>query len=99
VEQVETFTYLGTEFDRHLSLSQHVNIVYKKSQQCLFLLTRLKSFNVRQNIMITVHHALVESELTFNFASWFNFISAKNKVKLSRVIKQASKMIEPCGFN
>jgi len=33
VEQVETFTYLGTQIDRHLSFSQHVNIVYKKSQE------------------------------------------------------------------
>jgi len=43
--------------------------------------------------MITVYRALVESELTFNIASWFNFVSAKNKEKLARVIKQASKII------
>jgi len=43
--------------------------------------------------MITVYRALVESVLTFNIASWFKFVSAKNKEKLSRVIKQASKII------
>ncbi len=93
MEQVEVFTYLGTEIDRNLSFTQQVNSVYKKAQQRLSLLRRLKGFNVRQDILTAVYQSLVESVISFNIVSWFNFLSAVNEGKLSRVIKQASKMI------
>lgn len=47
VEQVESFTYLGTVFDSQLSFAKHVKCVYKKAQQHLFLLRHLQGFNVR----------------------------------------------------
>ncbi len=46
VEQVETFTYLVNVIDNHLSITQWANYLFKKAQQQLSLLRRLKSFNV-----------------------------------------------------
>ncbi len=46
VEQVETFTYLVNVIDNHLSITQWANYLFKKAQQRLSLLRRLKSFNV-----------------------------------------------------
>ena len=47
VEIVKSFKYLGTLLDESLSFSGHVEYVDKKMQQRLFLLRKLKSFDVR----------------------------------------------------
>ncbi|KAJ8349037.1 hypothetical protein SKAU_G00276260 [Synaphobranchus kaupii] len=86
VEQVGAFKYLGTEIDSLLSFSQHADSVYRKAQQRLFLLRKLRSFDVRKDILTAVYKSLIETVLTFNITSWFNFISVKNKSKLSRII-------------
>ena len=92
VEQVEAFRYLGTDMDTHLSFSQHTDSVYKKAQQRLFLLRKLRSFDVKQDILTAVYKSLIESVLTFNITSWFTLTSVKNKSKLSRIVNQGSKI-------
>ena len=92
VEQVEAFRYLGTDMDTHLSFSQHTDSVYKKAQQRLFLLRKLRSFDVKQDILTAVYKSLIESVLTFNITSWFALTSVKNKSKLSRIVNQGSKI-------
>lgn len=48
-EQVESFQYLITEMDHHLSFTRHADGVYEKAQQRMFLLRKLEDFNVRQD--------------------------------------------------
>lgn len=71
VEQVEILKCLGTEIKHHLSSKQQADGVYKKTQHCMFLQRKLEHLNVRQDILTTV--------LTFNIASWYNFLTEKNK--------------------
>ncbi len=92
VEQVEAFRYLSIEVDRTLSFSVHAEQAYKKAQQRLFLLRKLRSFNVSKDILTVVYRSLIESVLTYNISSWYTFLSAKDKTKLSRIIKHASKI-------
>jgi hypothetical protein len=66
--------------------------VYKKAQQRLFLLRKLRSFDVKQDILTAVYKSLIESVLTFNITSWFTLTSVKNKSKLSRIVNQGSKI-------
>ncbi len=47
VDQVETLSFLDTEIDKHWSFTQQANNVYKKAQQRLSLLRKLKGFDVR----------------------------------------------------
>jgi hypothetical protein len=46
--------------------SSHVDTVCKKANQRLYLLRKLKSFDVDRLILKTVYISLVESILTFN---------------------------------
>ena len=46
VETVSTFKYLGTVVDENLTFTVNVDHIYKKAQQRLFLLRKLRSFNV-----------------------------------------------------
>ena len=61
VEQVKHFKYLGTQIDHRLSFTQHADGVYKKAQQRMCLLRKLKGFDVRKDILLTVYQTLIES--------------------------------------
>ena len=66
VEIVKSFKYLGIVLDERLSFCEHVDYVYKRAQQRLFLLRKLKSFDVSQHILQLVYRSLIESVLSFN---------------------------------
>jgi len=93
VEQVDTFKYLGTVLDKKASFSSHVDTVCKKANQRLYLLRKLKSFDVDRLILETVYRSLVESILTFNTIAWFGNLNVKDKAKLTRIVKLAGKII------
>jgi hypothetical protein len=93
VEQVDTFKYLGTVLDKKASFSSHVDTVCKKANQRLYLLRKLKSFDVDRLILETVYRSLVESILTFNAIAWFGNLNVKDKAKLTRIVKLAGKII------
>ena len=93
VEQVDNFKYLGTILDSNLTFSAHVDSVCKKANQRLFLLRKLKCFNVRPSILETVYRSLIESILTFNIISWYGNLTVKDKARLARIVKLACKII------
>ena len=93
VEIVKSFKYLGTVLDWRLSFCEHVDYVYKRAQQRLFLLRKLKSFDVSQHILQLVYRSLIESVLSFNIITWYGNVSGTNKVKLARVVNTGSKLI------
>ena len=66
VEIVKSFKYLGILVDESLSFCDHVDYVYKKAQQRLFLLRKLKSFNVNQCILQLVYRVLQSAFYLFN---------------------------------
>ena len=59
----------------------------------MFPMRKLKSVDVSQHILQLVDRGLIESVLSFNIISWYGNVSAKNKVKLTRVVNTASKLI------
>jgi Domain of unknown function (DUF1891) len=93
VEQVDTFKYLGVVLDTKLSFSAHVDNLCKKANQRLYLLRKLRNFDVCQDILETVYRSLIESILAFNIIAWFGNLSVKDRTRLTRVVKLASKII------
>ncbi|XP_025101682.1 uncharacterized protein LOC112568566 [Pomacea canaliculata] len=93
VERVTTFKYLGTVIDDSLNFTEHVGTVHKKAQQRLYLIRKLRSFNVSEHILVDVYRALVESVITFNIVSWYGQTSVTTKNKLRRVINTASRIV------
>ena len=51
VETVESYKYLGTIIDCQLDWSANVDAVYKKANQRLFFLRKLKQFRVDPQIL------------------------------------------------
>ena len=55
VEKVDCFIYLGTSIDSKLTFNDHAENVFKKANQRLSLLRKLRSFDVSQHILVLVY--------------------------------------------
>ncbi len=64
----------------------------KKSQQRLYLLRKLRSFDVSRELLQIVYKSLVESVLTFNIVVWYGNLGVKGKAKLARIVGMAGKI-------
>ena len=87
------FKYLGTLIDNKLSFSDNLDLIYKKSQQRLYLLRKLRSFDVSRELLQIVYKSLVESVLTFNIVVWYGNLGVKGKAKLARIVGMAGKIV------
>ena len=92
VEVVSNFKYLGTLIDNKLSFNNNSDLIYKKSQQRLYLLRKLRSFGVSRELLQIVYKSLVESVLTFNTVVWYGNLGVKWKAKLARIVGMAGKI-------
>lgn len=92
-EIVNHFKYHGTLIDSKMSFQDNTYYDIKKCMHCLFLIRKLRSSDVSQNILEIVYMSLVESMLTYNITSWYGYLNCKQKNTLTRVINIASKVI------
>ena len=93
VEVVDEYKYLGTTIDNKLKWDRHCNVTYKKCQQRLYWLRKLRSFNIDNTILSMFYKSCIQSVLTFSFICWFGKVSQKDKNKLQRVVNIISKII------
>ena len=70
-----------------------IDQIVKKAQQRLYFLRRLKSFGVNKTILKKFYRAVVESVLTFSITVWYSGTTQKDRAKLNRIVKTASKII------
>ena len=90
---MSNFKYLGTLIDNKLSFSDNSDPIYKKSQQRLYLLRKLRSaFVVSRELLQIVYKSLVESVLTFNIIVWYGNLGVKRIAKVARIVGMAGKI-------
>ena len=92
VEVVDEYKYLGTTIDNKLKWDRHCSVTYKKCQQRLYCLRKLRSFNIDNTILSMFYKSCIQSVLTFSFICWFGNVSQKDKNKLQRVVNISSKI-------
>ena len=92
VEQVNSFKYLGVIIDSNLTFSDHVDATLKKANKRLYLLRKLRTFNVSRNVLSMVYNSIIESVLSFSIVSWYGHIRVKDKSKLNHVVREATKI-------
>lgn len=68
--------------------------LYRKAQQRLHLLWKVRTFNISKNNFTLADISLIESIRIYNISTWFNFLTIKHKTKLSQIINQASKITQ-----
>ena len=58
----------------------NMSIMYtREPNNKLFLLRKLKSFDVSQHILQLVYRSLIESVLSFNVITWYGNVSGEKK--------------------
>ena len=91
---VDEYKYLGTTIDSKLTWNSNTDAIYKKGQQRLHCMCRLRQYNVEKGLIVLFHRSFVESALTFSFVSWYGSLSLVNKIKLQNIINVSSKISE-----
>ena len=99
VERVDCFRYLGTHIDFKLGFNVHVEEIIKKCRQRLFLIRKLKSFDVSQKILKLIYTSLVESVLSFNIVTWHNYLNLRQKNKLNSIIRMCNRIVGDNNMN
>ena len=59
----------------------------------MFFVRKLKSFNVRTDILFLFYQSVIQSIITFCIMTWFGNLRAKDTHRLERVTKIASRTI------
>ena len=88
VEVMDTFKYVGITLDSKLTFG-----VYKKCQQRLYLLRKLRSFHVDPKLLLLLYMNIIESVLTNCSICSFPAMSVSNKNMLLRICKTTSKIL------
>ncbi len=92
VHVVGEYKHLGTIIDNRLKFDQNTDVIIKKSNQRLYVLRKLNSFNIQGVILSTFYNLIVESVLSFSFICWFSLLSKKKKENsLQGIINMCSK--------
>ena len=87
------YKFLGTIISNDLAWENSTDAVVKKAQQRLFFLRQLKKFGLRRQILVQFYRSAIESILTFSIFVWFGGISQRQRGRLDRVVKTASKIV------
>ena len=93
VERVDCFKYLGTHIDSKLNFETHVNSVIKKCKQRMYLLRKLKSFDVCMNILSLIYKSLIESIISFNVITWHKYLHLRQNNEINGMIKICSRIV------
>ena len=91
VEIVDDFIYLGTTIDKNMNFHKNAERIFKKANQRLFLLRKLRSFGVSKNVLQTVYKSIIQSILTFNITVWHGNMNQKEKKHVRKSSKDRWK--------
>ena len=93
VERVNEYKYLGTIVDDQLNWNRNTEKTFRKANQRLYFLRKLKKFQVDRTILCLFYQTLIQSILTFNLLCIYGLLSQQNRKKLQRVKKNAQRII------
>lgn len=87
VEWVECFRYNKLKFD------QHTTHTFKRCQQRLSAIRKLKSLLVAPHLLLLLYKSIIQPILLYCSICYFNILTVTNKNKFTRITKNASKII------
>lgn len=93
IEMVSNYKYLGTHIDKDFSWNTNTQTIVSKVNQRLYLLRKLKTFNIRRETLLFFYDSIIKPIISFSCLVWFFGLTSQNKMKLMRVMKTASKAI------
>ncbi|KAI4896487.1 hypothetical protein NFI96_008190 [Prochilodus magdalenae] len=92
VERVSSFKYLGVHISDDLTWTLNTTYVLKRAQQRLYFLRRLRKFGMSPRILSNFYSCIIESILTSCITVWYGSTTVKDRKRLQRVVKTATKI-------
>ena len=65
----------------------------KKANQRMYLIRKLKTFDVDKKMLEMIYRSLVESILTFNIVTFYGHLTVKQKNRLNKIVNIATKLV------
>ena len=93
VERVDAHRYLGVVFDSKLKFHDNTNDVLKRVQSRLYCLRKLRSFDVKKEIMQMFYSSTISSVLMYGAVCWGGNLAERERGRLDKVIKKAGYSI------
>ena len=93
VERVEHFKYLGIILDQNLDFNQHTLGVYKRCQQRLTAIRKLRHLSVQPRLLLLLYRSIIEPVLTYGAICFFHMLTVINRNKFLKITHLASKII------
>ncbi len=93
VERVSSTKFLGVHITEDLTWSTNTISLFKKAQQRLHFLRRLKRARLPPPILTTFYRGTIESVLTSCITVWYGNCSAADRKTLQRTVNTAAKII------
>ncbi|KAI3367896.1 hypothetical protein L3Q82_026726, partial [Scortum barcoo] len=93
VEAVDSYRYLGLWLDNKLDWTTHTSHLYGKTQNRLYFLRRLRSFNICSKLLQMFYQSVVASVLFYTVVCWGGSISKKDTSRLDKLIRRAGSVV------
>ena len=87
------FKFLGSLVNNDLTWEDNCDQKLKTASQRMYFLRSLKSFNVKQSILLNFYIYIIESVLTSSITVWFDKTTCLYKNKLSSIIRSCEKIV------
>ena len=93
VDIVEDYKYLGVHIDNKLDWAKNTTALYRKGQSRLYLLRRLRSFNICQKMLRIFYQSVVASAILYAVACWGSRLRVADANRLHKLIRKASNVV------
>ena len=90
---VTSYKYLGVHLNDKLDRNDHTAATYKKGQNRLYLLRKLRSFGVQGDLLTSFYDSVVASAIFYGVVCWNCSTSAADRRRLDKLIKEASSTL------
>ncbi|TWW55980.1 hypothetical protein D4764_09G0010300 [Takifugu flavidus] len=89
----DSFRFLGTTITRDLKWEPTISSLIKKAQQRMFFLRKLRKLKLPPRMLAQFYTAIIESILTSSITVWYAGATARDRLRLQRVMRAAEKVI------
>ena len=93
LKTVDSIKYPRLTIDNKLSFNQHTSDIQKRSHQRLYAIRKLKGLYVAPHLLLLLYKCIVQPILLYCSTCFFNMLTVKNRVILTRVTNIAAKLI------
>ena len=94
LDNIQSSRFLGITVDKRLSFSEHVSLVVGKCCRTLFLLRKLKVFQVNLNGR-KLYISMIKSVLLYGSQTFYTLLSSEDQSRLESAQRAATRVILP----